>query len=380
MPVNWHNLIVHRDSKQGAFEELCCQLFSQEYGSQGEYRRISPPDMGIECCIVAPDGFIRGMQAKYFSRSVGDLQAKLSLLTAALEYQNLVEWKLSIYVDRSNPDPTAREWPKLDAIKADLLSRLKEKKLPKSWKTAGFRSKVIENRNQIAATLKSLKISYWTASQIEGLLSKPESVGKRMFWFGELEFDRGSLKRALNSKISQIKGNKYLPELHVPGKLDQTIEDMLGSKASVQRIRNQIELIRKNTEALDINSIIHEDRKGKAFIEKFPELIRFVTQKTADLKKANTKLLDTISTIADILEGSSYQEALDPSKSFNTLSEKIDSINTQEVLGLLMEAQEALVKKGGLKDKQDKADLELLRGITSIIETRIQFIDRENKS
>ena len=65
--INFENIRPFSGSRQGGFEELCCQLASLEPVPSGAkfYRKGQGGDAGVECFLRRADGTEVGWQAKY---------------------------------------------------------------------------------------------------------------------------------------------------------------------------------------------------------------------------------------------------------------------------------------------------------------------------
>jgi hypothetical protein len=64
--IDWNNLRPWNNSRNSAFEELCCQLAEYEQAPQGaRFIRKGTPDAGVECLWILPTGGEWGWQAKF---------------------------------------------------------------------------------------------------------------------------------------------------------------------------------------------------------------------------------------------------------------------------------------------------------------------------
>ena len=237
--MDWLKLITFEGSQNKAFEELCAWLFLKEYGANGDPRRVRPPDKGVEAYIIQPDNSIIGIQTKFFNSGTIDwTQIKRSLLTALMEWPDLKEWRLAIHLN-----PTAEEWTnKWDNLKKELSRNVKGSSAS-GWNPSRiWKSRVNSFQDTIDRKLDQVKLTHWTGSDIGKLLAKPEHVGFRLVFFGELECDINWFKDSINTKLHTL-SSKYLPDLHVEGRSDEMIQYLINSKVLSKQISHLIQEI-----------------------------------------------------------------------------------------------------------------------------------------
>jgi hypothetical protein len=177
MSVKWDALDERR------FEELCCQLARSYVSDQeGTFYRVEGRggDEGVEAFFVFPDGTEWGWQAKFF---LGRL--------------NPSRWQQI----RRSIDQALRHHPALRRYYVCLPINLTPREIRK-W-------------NKLVSEYHSkVELELWGASYLEDLLTRPESAGKRAFFFGELEL-HGDWFRAKLDEARASLGERYTPDVRV---------------------------------------------------------------------------------------------------------------------------------------------------------------------
>jgi hypothetical protein len=229
--VDWTRLVQHEGCQETAFEELCYQLFDSEYNNQGECRRVRAPDGGLEAYLERPDGTVVGIQSKFFrSGKIKTTQFKKSLFRALTQWPRLQECILAMHLN-----PTKKEWGSLQNLKDSLRKDINAGRAQKWYRSGAGKGKESDSRETLKARLAALKITHWTHSTIDSLLSKPKMVGKKAWFFGELELNLDWFKNYMYTRLAGL-SSKYLPDLHVSGESDRAIKHLVGDAALADEI------------------------------------------------------------------------------------------------------------------------------------------------
>ncbi len=210
----WAKLRSWKNSKNLAFEELCCQLARAENIPGGkEFIKNEAPDGGIEGYWLLNNGTQIGWQAKYFTEQPTASQwdkIKNSLFAAVRNYPNLIEFITCCAVDLT------------------IKSRQKWYKYVETW------SKQIKE-----TTGREIEIKYWGTSQIVDRLSQERHRGRMLFWFNE---DILSLQR-MGDNIEEVIANvgaRYTKELNIELDIAHNFEALGRTKEYHYKLRKKI--------------------------------------------------------------------------------------------------------------------------------------------
>lgn len=219
-PFSWSKLISHLGSQSRAFEELCKQLFCNEFRHLGACRRIGGPGQsqkGVEAVIPLKDGSEIGMEAKWFTGSIKTSRRKQKVensLKRAVKRKKLRRWLLCAPISEFDD----ADWKWWDSLK---------KKYPQ------------------------IKLEDpWLSGTLMEKLMKPENQGRKAWFFGELELTPEWFKTTFYSTLSSL-SSKYLPKLHVAGNADEQIQLLLGDDQLIRRVKDNCERLKPLRRRLD---------------------------------------------------------------------------------------------------------------------------------
>src|SRR3989339_902922 len=110
MDYSWKNLRSFNDSKNFAFEELCCQLaeYEEDVPKGAVFERKGTPDAGVECFWKLPNNDEWGWQAKFFldiPNSTQWVEIDKSVKTALSTHPKLQRYYVCLPLDK----PDARK-------------------------------------------------------------------------------------------------------------------------------------------------------------------------------------------------------------------------------------------------------------------------------
>lgn len=193
----WDNLRAWENSKNRAFEELCCQLANSERPQHGAefFRKGTGPDAGIECYWVLDNGDEHGWQAKFFlsPNDVDWAQIDKSVTAAITKHPHLVQYTICLPIDRSESRQRGR------------------KSMQNHWDTHVKKWRGWAEKKQI-----SLTFSYWGQHEIFRRLTQEEHRGRYYFWFNkDLFSDKWFRDQVAVSLEDAEASDRYIPELNV---------------------------------------------------------------------------------------------------------------------------------------------------------------------
>jgi len=216
--IDWSKLKAYQNDKRKSFEELCFQLAKRLYGHLGEFTSIDDTGGGdgVEFFLTLRDGTEWGWQAKFYypQPRLDDSRKRAittSLTTSLTKHRKLKKWFLCT--------PT------------NFTVKGKNNEL--SW----FNSKL--------KTLKpSLEIEHWGDSELSDLLSEPRMVGKKLYFFGELELGSEWFRQQVEKQIANV-SDKFFPKLHTETEVDQRIHSLLGDSSFVTDLSKHSEAMKR---------------------------------------------------------------------------------------------------------------------------------------
>ena len=187
--LGWDKLRSDVD-KRGSFEELCCQLARHEkVPPNSTFRRLAPPDAGVECYWTLQDGSEWGWQAKYFLESpsaAGWAQIDESVKKALKARPRLTKYFVCLPVDRSDGKREGQ---------TSFLCRWEQH--VEKWQRD-----------------KNIEFEYWGSSEIEDRLSRDEHRGRHKYFFDKEFLSSAWFEKHIDDAVSNA-GLRYHPELNV---------------------------------------------------------------------------------------------------------------------------------------------------------------------
>ena len=212
--IDWTNLESYQGNKFRSFEELCYQIAKKLYGHMGRFTSIddSGGGDGVEFYMTLPNGNQWGWQAKFYrpepriSVRSRKKSIKNSLEVACKEHQFLKKWFLC-----TPTNFTTQEQSWFDNA------------LPKS----------------IPDYMK-VELQHWGDSDFNDWLSEIRFVGKKLYFFGELELTFDWFRTQVSKQVAGIK-DKFNPLLHTETNVDENIHALLGDVSFTQFVAEKIE-------------------------------------------------------------------------------------------------------------------------------------------
>lgn len=208
--VDWSKLKPSEGDQRRSFEEFCYQVAKNLFGDHGAFTSVddSGGGDGVEFYLTLPDGTQWGWQAKFYhpdSRlSTGNRKASIrgSLVKACQEHLRLKRWFLCT---PTNLTPAERRWF--------------EETLPNAIPEGG-----------------EVELEHWGDSDFSAWLSEPRFVGKRHYFFGELELGLDWFRRHFDQQRASLR-DKFNPALHTETSVDARVHAMLGDNEQARALR-----------------------------------------------------------------------------------------------------------------------------------------------
>ncbi len=389
--INFTNIRVHNNSKNIAFEELCCQLAHLDKPGEGWQftRKGGSADAGIECYWKAFDEKEYGWQAKYVF-DIDDLisQTRKSINTALEKHPNLAKYYVCMPIDFAD-----------SRIDGHVTEKLKWDKALESW--------------QKLASQKSMSVEFipWGKFEITEKLSRiePEYAGKRYYWFNEQVLTQRWFSDKCHDTIEDV-GTRYTPDLNVSiPELPKIFEGLVRSEkffSEIIALENRLAKLiwhisigkEEKTEYPELSDNIKHCREQyvqlKKAISKVPHDIvkpldfSLVIKCCDQLQKKTNEVVGKIHAIEKQKydekrqklkdEGKSDQEireilSKDNNHEFNTIKHYLwkASSASRDIHDYVSESQEALCAQSGTLVIQGEAGQGKTHIISEIVETRV---------
>lgn len=195
MPIEFQNIRSWNGSQNEAFETLCCQLAAYEKTPpKSNFTRKAPPDAGVECLWVLPNGDEWGWQAKFFTtppdKGKWD-QIDESIRTAFEKHPKLTLYTVCLPIDRQDPRISRQEW------------------FMDEW------DKHVEKWQRWAQEKgMSVEFKFWGDFEIGLRLSLEEHHGRYRFWFDKELFSHKWFEAHIKEAVANV-GVRYSTEPNV---------------------------------------------------------------------------------------------------------------------------------------------------------------------
>lgn len=231
-PIDWKQIRPLKGSQQSGFEELCSQLARADRPSEARFIRKAPPDSGVECFAVFPDGREWAWQAKYFDRLGNSQWAQLdkSVKKALDGHPELVRYYVCLPMDL----PDGRKNNSRSALK-----RWEERKC--QW-LAWARERQMQ-----------VEFEFWGSSELLDMLREPKHLGLVHFWFGEKGFDTAWFDIRLSEAVEAL-GPRYTPELHVELPIAQSFAILGRNQVFAAQFKELVQALRSETRIYQVSS------------------------------------------------------------------------------------------------------------------------------
>lgn len=303
--LNWQHFQTYNDAPTQAFETMCNQLFElwckREYKDSLDSVTVvngSGGDGGVEAFATLKDNSIVGVQAKWFPSSITDgqmTQIKRSIKTAIEVRPNLIRYIVCVPRD-------------LNSIKKG-----RERKVVTNTESTRWDSlkKIIKEEYPM------LEIMLWDETKILSQLQQHEASGIYRYWFEKSEISYENLKYSYNRQKSGWLSQKYIPNLHQEGTINNQVSQYLGTSETRKNIFAQL----KNIKEL-CNRIKHSIDDYVEFIE-FRQIDKSDLDNLAQIKRKFEDIEAKVAQLIEILVKEKLNQTL---ISYNDFSIDLDFI------------------------------------------------------
>ncbi|MBL0741079.1 hypothetical protein [Chryseolinea lacunae] len=195
MNFNWHSIISLNNSQQEGFEELVCQIASQQniQGAAG-FRRVGKPDGGKECYWELTTGEFIAWQAKFFTNSPSPGQWKQieKSVTECIRNHETIK-RIIVTLPFDLPDV------KVAGAKS-ALEKWKEKSA--KWKAFA------------KARKQKVDFVYWGSTELLSFLAANGNEGLKQFFFNSKEYSDEWFDTK-NRESQTALGSRYTKEFSI---------------------------------------------------------------------------------------------------------------------------------------------------------------------
>ncbi|MGV0830246.1 AVAST type 2 anti-phage system protein Avs2 [Empedobacter brevis] len=220
--LNWNNIRSINNSQKEGFEELVCQLAkNDEFQNSKSFVRKGSPDAGVECFWILNDGKEVCYQAKFFTSPLTSTQwgeVDESVKTALEKHPNIIKYIVSIPQDRADARVKGRK---------SFLDK---------WNDA-----VVKWEKWAKEKDKEVEFIYEGSSELYNKLSKPQNIGKTLFWFNQDEYSNDWFFKQNNNKIEDL-GVRYSPEINVDLDLKYVFDGLYLNNKFRKNVEENIDL------------------------------------------------------------------------------------------------------------------------------------------
>ena len=209
MPIEWSKLKPYQHDKRKSFEELCYQIAKSKYAHLGSFTSIddSGGGDGVEFYLTLPNGDEWGWQAKFY---FPDKRLNSSRKTSVLG---------SLKVSLSN-HPSLKRW---------FLCA------PTNLSPNGQRSEVDWFKTDLQAIAGAVELVHWGESDFVDFLADPRLVGRRHFFFGELELSPNWFAAQVTKQLHNV-GDKFIEQLHSATYGDALVHNVIGDSIFLENL------------------------------------------------------------------------------------------------------------------------------------------------
>ncbi|MDP9954792.1 hypothetical protein J2X97_000429 [Epilithonimonas hungarica] len=253
---DWNNIRPLNNSQKDGFEELVCQLArNDKYKNTKSFVRKGSPDAGVECFWILNDDTEICYQAKFFTSPLTSTQwteIDESIKTALEKHPNVIKYIVSIPQDRADARVQGRK---------SFLDKWNES-VTKWEKWAKEKSKVVE-------------FVYEGSSELLDKLTKPENIGKNLFWFNKDEYSDDWFFKQNKSKIEDL-GVRYSPEINVELDIKYVFDGLYLNKKFIENLKSNI--VKVEGKFLEFLNTVKEFPEIKTFSEETFNKLKLKTE------------------------------------------------------------------------------------------------------
>lgn len=258
--LDWNNIRPINNSQKDGFEELVCQLARNDiFNDSKSFVRKGTPDAGVECFWILNDDKEICYQAKFFTSPLTSTQwgeIDESIKTTLEKHPNISKYIVSIPQDRADARVT------------------NQKSFLDKWD-----GRVDKWQNWAAEKDLIVEFIYEGSSELFDKLSKPENIGKTLFWFNQEDYSDDWFLKQNNSKIEDL-DSRYSPEINV----DLEIRYIFDGLYLNDKFKNDLKE--------NINKVEATFFDLKRLIKKYPDFDKFLEESFSKMKTQTNDLFN----------------------------------------------------------------------------------------
>lgn len=236
--IDFKAIRLHRGLKSDAFEELCCQLASDEAQTLGArfVRKGRGADGGVEAFAILPNGREVGWQVKYYWQIDTALKSLKESLDRALDKHPAMDR----FVACLPFDPP-------DSRKANTVTGLQKWE---AWRTAEIA--------EAAKSGRTIEIELWSAQCVrDRLIADPKAAGRIAFWFDETLLTEAWFREKLARSVNAL-GARYTASTNIKLPIRHAVLALTGDPSFLEELRQLVENLAQ------ARSLAPEDAGAKA--------------------------------------------------------------------------------------------------------------------
>lgn len=318
--INWSKLKPYDTDQKRSFEELCYQIARVYFNEEGKFTSVddSGGGDGVEFYLTTNNGDVHGWQAKFYTSGRLTPSRKTSIIGSLVKsYQvhpTLKKWYLCMPLDLT---PTEKNW-------------FDEVLIPK-----------VPNDMEI-------EIVFWGDSEFNHHLADPKLIGRKNYFFGDLELTIEWFDNQLKKQLAAVKG-KFNPYLHTETEVDLSVHATLLNDFFVKHLNNEQKRLKKDLNDLRVS---------------FDEI-----QKVKIGEKSKSKILIYYHTLGNLIEKWLTELYSVESNLINSEFELFTPIRLEELLTKIdnvfseysLDIEEILQKEISLDDELDEYEKSMNR-------------------
>jgi len=268
--IDFRNIRSLDGSQYQGFEELCAQLARAEIPPDAKFYRVAPPDAGVECYAILPNGDEWGWQAKYFDKLTDTQwrQIDKSVRCALEKHPRLVRYYICTPLDRTHAQ------------------------IQKKWEEH------VKQWQQVASEKgMSVEFIWWGKHELLFCLGRTEHAGLVRFFFDTERFDLEWFEARLEEAIKSA-GPRYTPEIHLDLPIARKFEAFGWTEQFFDELKDSARIVREKARYLSypLSSIPEEAEDIKTSLHEITEKVKQLVQAVGEIEPdpAKLPLLDSI--------------------------------------------------------------------------------------
>lgn len=284
--IDFKAIRLHRGVKSDAFEELCCQLASDEAQTLGArfVRKGRGADGGVEAFAILPTGREVGWQVKYYWQIDTALKSLKESLDRALDKHRAMDRFIACLPF----DPP-------DSRKANTVTALQKWE---AWRTAEIA--------EAAKSGRTIEIELWAAQGIrDRLMTDPKAAGRIAFWFDETLLTEAWFREKLARSVNAL-GARYTASTNIKLPIRHAVLALTGDPGFLGELRQLVENLAQ------ARSLVPEDAGPEAEAARAKvDIAVAALQAVVDLQPTELPQADLVAVLSEAEEATSAWRLFD---------------------------------------------------------------------